>query len=271
VEQQESGVIAVMGAKGGVGATLAACQLACSLQQAGRRTAILDLNIPLGDVAIYFDVQPTYSLADIAGRGVKIDATLVGELLHRHESTGVEVLAAPPRVEQAELVKDSHVEALIGQLRERFDWIVIDVSRRWSAIDTRAIDLADHFILVTLQDVPSLNHARVHRDLLVRLGVDSENVHTIVNRESKGAAVSNEDMAKFLGTTPDFSLPNDYATSVTCANEGRPVADVAPGSPIEGAFTELASMVHVWHGLPAIISEKPKGFGVRLRSMFERS
>jgi pilus assembly protein CpaE len=269
-ERPDSGVIVVMGAKGGVGATLAACQLASSLQRLGDSTAIVDLNMPLGDVAVYFDVQPTYTLADIAQRGVQIDATLVGELMHRHAPTGVQVLAAPSRVEQAELVNESHVIALIEQLRERFDWVVIDVSRSWSPTDMRAVDLADHLILMTLQDVPSLNHARAHRDLLLRLSVDAGKIHTIVNRAAKTAAVSSEDMAKFLGTSPEFSLPNDYATAVTSVNEGRPVADVAPGSALDTALQELASLVHVWHGLPPT-TVKRKKLGKRILSMFERS
>jgi pilus assembly protein CpaE len=269
--KKETGVIAVMGAKGGVGATLAACQLAAGLQKTGGRTAIVDLNIPLGDVAVYFDVDPTYTLADIARAGKDIDATLVGELLQRHATTGVEVLAAPSRVEEAELVRAPHVQAVIEQLKMRFDWIVIDVSRSWNETSMRAIDLADHVLLLTLQDVPSLNHARAHRDVLLRLGMSARKIHTIVNRESKDVAVSNDDMTKFLGSSPESSLPNDYATAVTSVNEGRPVSDVAPGSPIDQAFQRLVSMVHTWHGVPLESSGARAGLGGRILSIFKRS
>lgn len=268
---QGAGVIAVMGAKGGVGATLAACQLAGCLQRAGGGTAIVDLNIPLGDVAVYFDVQPAYTLADVARAGDRVDATLIGDLLERHVETGVEVLAAPSRVEDAELVREGHVQILLEQLKQRFDWVVVDVSRTWNETSMRAVDMADHVVLVTLQDVPSLNHARAHRDLLLRLGKQARSIHTIVNRESKDAAVSPGDMARFLGVSPEFSVPNDYATATTIVNEGRSVADVAPGTPIDRAFQDLVARVYDWHGVSLDKTEAPKGLGRRIRSIFERS
>ena len=74
-------VVAVMGAKGGVGSTVVACQLAASLRARGARTALVDLNLPLGDVALYFDVQPTYTLANIARESDRLDATYLRTLL----------------------------------------------------------------------------------------------------------------------------------------------------------------------------------------------
>ena len=268
---RETGVIAVMGAKGGVGATIAACQLAGGLQRAGGRTAIVDMNIPLGDVAIYFDAQPAYTLADFARAGDGVDSTLIGELLHHHDTTGVEIMAAPSLVEEAELLGAAHVKAVIEQLKKRFDWIVIDVSRSWNETSLSAIDVADEVLLVTLQDVPSLNHARAHRDVLLRLGTEANKIHTIVNRDSKGAAVSSEDMVKFLGSSPEFSLPNDYATAVTSVNEGRSVSDVAPGSAMDIAFQELVALVHRWHGVPLDSPKKRVGLGRRVLNVFGRS
>ena len=79
------------------------------------------------------------------------------DLLQTHTKSGVEVLAAPSRVEDAELIDETHVEAVLDQLRARFERVVIDVSRSWSPTSVRALDQADIIILVALQDVPSLN------------------------------------------------------------------------------------------------------------------
>ena len=126
-------------------------------------------------------------------------------------------------------------------------------------------------LLLTLQDVPSLNHARAHRDLLLRLGMDARRIHTIVNRESKDVAVSSEDMTKFLGSPPESGIPNDYATAVTSVNEGRPVSDVAPGSPIDVAFQGLVSLVHEWCGVPLEIPKERAGLGGRILNIFKRN
>ena len=253
-------LLAVMGAKGGVGATVVACQLAASLQQAGSRTVIVDLNIPLGDVALHFDVQPSYTMADIARDGEQIDATLIQGLLQRHE-TGLHILAAPSRMEEAELVADSHVHSVLKILKREFDWVIVDVSRSWTESTVRALDLADEILLVTLQDVPTLTHARAHRELLLRLGHSPKKIHTVVNRASKRDLVSKDDLVEFLDSQPTVLLPNDYATTVTCVNEGRPVSQVAANSDLDRAFQQLAEEAFRWVGLEMNTSA-PRNGGV---------
>jgi len=238
----------VMGAKGGVGATVVACQLAASLQQAGSRTVIVDLNIPLGDVALHFDVQPSYTIADIARDSGKVDATLIQGLLQRHE-TGLQILAAPSRMEEAELVTDTHVHAVLESLKREFDWVIVDVSRSWNESTVRALDLADEILLVTLQDVPTLTHARAHRELLLRLGHSPKKIHMVVNRASSKDLVSQDDLVEFLDSKPTVLLPNDYPTTVTSVNEGRPISQVAEDSELDRAFQQLAANVFDWAGL----------------------
>ena len=84
-------------------------------------------------------------------------------------------------------------------------------------------------------------------------------VRTIINRYSSTAGVSDEDLARFLGASPDFCVPNDYATAITSVNEGRPTSDVGPGSSIDDAFRELARHSFEWLGLPAPEAQKKKG------------
>jgi pilus assembly protein CpaE len=262
-EASEASVIAVIGAKGGVGATLVTCQLAANLQAVGRRAAVVDLNLPLGDVALHFDLTPTYTLADVAKASGEIDEALVGDLLQKHTKSGVEVLAGPSRVEDAELILESHVDAVLQKLRGRLDHIVMDVSRSWSSTCVRALEQADMIVIVALQDVPSLNHARAQRDLLVRLGVNPRKIRTVINRHGKDAGVSQEDLVRFLGAQPDFCIPNDYATSIVSVNEGRPISDVAPDSAIADAFKALALRSFEWMGLPVPESSRDEKSGLR--------
>lgn len=271
VERSERApLVAVMGAKGGVGATVVACQLAASLQRAGGRTVIVDLNCPLGDVALHFDVKPTYTLADVSRNADELDASLVRGLLQRHR-TDLHILAAPGRVEEAELVKESHVHGVLEILRQEFDWVVVDVSRSWNEASVRTLDLADEILLVTLQDVPTLTHARAHLDLLTRLGHSPTKIHTISNRNSKRDLVEDGDVVQFLGVKPEASLPNDYATTTVSVNEGRPVADVAPGSELDRAFQSLARQLFDWVGVevPDALGAKRK-FGARIKNIFRR-
>jgi pilus assembly protein CpaE len=241
-------VVAVMGAKGGVGTTFLACQIATALARPGARVALVDLNLRLGDVALYFDLQPRYSIAQLASQDSRLDAAYLQTVLVPHAS-GVQVLAAPLQAEEAELVRASHVERAVGLLREDFDWVVLDVSRSWDEASVRALDLADQILLVTVPDVPTLSHARQHLDLLQRLGHAAERVRVIGNRVERRAPVSGRELSSFLGRGLDERVPNDYASALACVNEGKPVFEVAPKSPLTHVLAKLAERMHGWCGV----------------------
>lgn len=263
-------IIAVMGAKGGVGATVVACQLAASLQRMGGETVLVDLNFPLGDVALQLDLRPPYTLASVVNESDHCDATFLRTLLQRHP-TGLHVLAAPDRVEEAELVRGEHVAKLLPVLQEEMDWVVLDVSRSWNEACVRALDLANQIVLVTALDVAALNHTRQHLDLLRRLGHEDARIHLLANRYSASEAVTDKEFEEFIGRPFDFHLPNDYATAVESVNSGRAIGDVAAGSELANAFARLASRTHVWCGVdtPDEDSDDPK-LTRRFRRLFQR-
>jgi pilus assembly protein CpaE len=268
---QPARVVAVMGAKGGVGATVVACQLAASLRAGGSRTALVDLNLPLGDAALYFDVQPAYTLANIARESDRLDSTYLRTLLSG-KPNGVQILAAPVHAEEAELVRGAHVERALNLLRADFDWVVLDLSRTWSEPTVRALDLADLILLVTLMDVPTLHHTRKHIDLLERLGHGGARIRLIANRASAVDAVTDKDVADFLERRPDFRIPNDFPTTLAGVNRGVSVAEVAPRSPLARAYTDLTQALHGWFGKDAPAVGEPTGGALaRVRGMFRRS
>jgi pilus assembly protein CpaE len=267
-KKERGKVIAVLGAKGGVGATFVACQLAASLQALGGRTAVVDLNTPLGDVALSFDLRPSYTFADIASGSEEVDAAMVERVLQSH-GCGVQILAAPSRMEEAELVKESHVQIVLETLREQFDWVIADVSRSWNEGSIRALELADQTVMVALQDVITLNHLRTYRDILVRLGISQRRIRTVINRHSSGASVTDAEVASFLGSAPDAVLCNDYPNALACVNEGRTLGDFAPGSELRQGFHELAKTGHAWVGRELRDEPAPSdsGIGARVRQL----
>src|SRR6266850_1814086 len=92
---------------------------------------VVDLNLPLGDAALYFDVQPAYTLAHIARESERLDPTFLRTLLSG-KPNGVQILASPVHAEEAELVRGEHVERALHLLRGDFDWVVLDLSRTWN-------------------------------------------------------------------------------------------------------------------------------------------
>jgi pilus assembly protein CpaE len=263
-------VISVMGAKGGVGATVVACQLAASLQSGGERTVLIDLNFPLGDVALHFDVDPEHTIADLVKGDEQIDKSFVNGILTEH-SSGVHILAASSNIEDSELVTGQDVENLVAVLREQFDWVVIDVSRNWNEATVRALDLADQIFVTTLLDVPTLHHAKKHMELLTRLGHQPERVQAIVNRRSPSDAVSDKDFTAYLGREASAFIPNDYVNTVNSVNEGQPIHEIAPDSALDQSFRNLARQAHTWCGLEAPAENadhKAHNLADRVRGMF---
>ncbi len=249
-KQRHAPIVAVMGAKGGVGTSFVACQLAVSLQSEGVRTAIVDLNLPLGDVALYFDLHPEHTLAHVARDADRLDADTLRRVLAPHES-GVHVLAAPTRLDEAMMIKADHVDRVLHLLREDFDWVVADVSREWKETSIRALDLAEQVLLVTLPDVATLSQARKHLDLLRRLGRPEEVLHLVTNRDSASEGLGDRDYINFLGRAPDARIPNDFATSLLSVNEGRTLGEVAPRGSLQVAYDELAHQLVAWCGRDA--------------------
>ncbi len=264
-------VVAVMGAKGGVGATFTACQLAAELERSGAHVVLVDMNLRVGDVALFLDVHPRYTLANLATEHDQIDSAYLHTILEPHRS-GVRVLASPSRPEEADLVRVAHLEKALGVLREEFDWVVLDVPRSWDETSLRALDLADQILLVTLMDVPTLNHARQHLDLLQRLGHPLEKIRLVANRYSGSGPLTRKDVEDFLGRVPDALIPNDYPTALACVNEGKSVWESAPRTPLFAGFAQLAKHAYAWCNV-APPAERPRswGFGKRLGKLLRRS
>jgi len=258
-------VVAVMGAKGGVGATFVTTQLAASLQARGGRSVVMDLNYPLGDVALHLDVHPQHTLADVARQGSSLDAVFLKSALERHQS-GVQVLAAPNRLEDAELLTGECVDQSLQLLRNDFDWVLIDASRSWNDANSQAFAWADQILLVACLDVPTLNHAKQHVDLFKRLGHSDERIRVVLNRFSSWDTVTQSDFADFVARAPDMRIPNDYATAANCLNQGRTVAEIAAAGPLHRAFIELARGMYDWCGLESKAGgSKPAGDNLKAR------
>jgi len=135
----------------------------------------------------------------------------------------------------------------------------------------RALDVADQIFVTTLLDVPTLHHAKKHMELLTRLGHQAERVQPIINRRSSTDAVSDKDFTAYLGREASAVIPNDYVNTVNSVNEGQPISQLAPRSPLDLAFRELAHKAHLWCGveLPSEENTDQRGnFAERVRGIF---
>ncbi len=258
-------LIAVTGAKGGVGASFVACQLGASLAQMGSKPVLVDGQLRLGDVALYLDLAPKYTFASLANPGEDIDPTYLHSVLARHES-GLQVLATPKHPEEAEAITVDCVAGVLSLLQREFDWVIWDTPQDLDERTMHILNNADPIVLVTTPDVPAMNHARMQLDLLERLGHRPESIRVVVNRIDRSALVSEQAARQFLGRSVDISIPNDYARASACVNEGRTLRDMAPRAPVTKAMSGLARHSYEWCGQrPPKNDDASRGIMGRLR------
>lgn len=235
-------VVTVFSTKGGIGKTCIAANLSVALRQCtGSKVCAVDLDLQFGDMAVLLDLQPSRTLADLA-REETMDSSSVLSCMLLHES-GVELLAAPARPEQAEIVTGKHVDAVLRYLRESYDYVVVDTPQSFQDPLLAALDLSDMILLVVTLDVPTIKSVKLCMEVMDSLRYPPEKTVLVLNRSSRQIGVRIDDLETALGRKVDFHIPSDGRLVVPSVNSGVPFVRSHPSARISRAVTELALFV----------------------------
>lgn len=234
--------VAVYSAKGGLGTTSVAINLAFALAQGAgnRRVAIADFVVSGGDVGLMLNLKPTYDVGDLALKLAQMDAQLLQSVLVR-QPQGVSVLAASERPETLESVDGLAAGRILEELRKHFLATVIDCEHHPTDRTLAALDAVDRIMLVTQLNVASIRSAQRTLQLFQRLGYPEEKVAVVANRAQPGDLISPADAAKVLEHELFFRLPNDYRASEAALTRGLPVVAHDPNTALARAYVALAA------------------------------
>ncbi|MFJ1806458.1 MULTISPECIES: CpaE family protein [unclassified Streptomyces] len=223
-------VVTVSGAKGGVGATLTAVQLALAAQASGRTTALVDLDLQSGDVASYLDVQFRRSVVDLAAI-TDISPRILAEAVFRHDS-GVALLLAPGEGERGEEVTDRAARQIIGVLRSRYEVVVVDCGAQLSGAGAAVVELAERALLVTTPDVVAVRAAKRTVRMWDRLQIrKAEETTVVVNRHTRGTEIQPPLIQKITGTAiAATTVPANFRELQAAVDAGRVHALDAKGA-----------------------------------------
>ena len=250
-------VYAVFSAKGGVGGTTLATNLAGSLQRVGERTCLIDLNLNMGDVLAFLDLQGGYSIADVIANMRRLDRELLDSSLLRHAS-GVHVIAQSHHIEEADQIEPALLGSMLRFLRQHYRAIVLDGLRTFDEVSVAALDASDEVLLVVTQEVPAVRDARRCADLLRRLGAEDK-LKLVVNRFQKGLEITPAVVAETVGLPVAATVANDYPAVIKAVNHGQMLFDEAPRSPVTRGIEQLVDVVgHTRAG--EVDREKPSLF-----------
>lgn len=232
-------LVAVAGAKGGVGTTVTAVQLALAAQAAGRRVALVDMDLQSGDIASFLDVQFRRSIADLAQIN-DITPRVLQEAVFTHQ-TGLGLLLAPGEGERGEEVSDRAARQVVSALRSRFELVIVDCGTQMTSAGATVVEIADLALLVTTPDVVAVRAAKRMVRLWDRLQVrKAEDTVAVVNRHTRSAEIQPQLIERATGTRMARTVvPAGFKELQPAVDSGR-MQDLDAKSAVKQALWGLA-------------------------------
>ena len=212
-------VFAFLGAKGGVGTTTVATNVATTLSQlANGSTILIDLHLAYGDAAVYLGTEPRFSVIDALENVHRLDKAFLGGLVG-HARGGLSLLASSDRA-SATPVDTTSVRALIESAARHYRYVVLDVPRSDVMID--ALEPSSRIVIVANQELAAVRAAtRLSAALRQRYG--KERLSVVVSRFDLQSEIGQSDVERVLGTPVAHTFPSNYRIALEALNAGRPV------------------------------------------------
>lgn len=243
-ENKKCRVITTFSNKGGIGKTSLATNLALELANMTKeKVALIDLNLQLGDITTFLDINPSFDISYVIQNLSRIDETFLLSTLEKYKETSLYVLADPPYLEQGEDITAEQISTLFEVLKQTFSYIIVDTSANFDGKTITALDNSDLILLVTIVNLPAIRNCQRCLDLFERLGYEKEKTKIVLNRYMENDEIRVEDVEDVLGQKAYWKVPNNYFTIMSAINKGIPVGVVNSESNISQSYRELAAML----------------------------
>lgn len=231
-------VISIFSSKGGVGKTFLASNLAAALATKEKKdTALVDLDLKVGDTFSYFGQEPTRPVEDIVNIGTRSDrdSILATSTQLKEKLWGFAALADPA----TESMAGETTGKLLRAFRSTFEYTIVDASNDYSDQTVAVFDLSDEIWLVTGLDVVGMRHLLIALDTLQSLGVPNDRLRVVLNRADSKVGVSLKDVERVLKVQIDSKIPSSEGVPRSL-NEGTPIFLSHPESDVANSIGSLA-------------------------------
>jgi pilus assembly protein CpaE len=227
-------VFTVASSSGGCGKTFYATNLACYLaSQTGQRVCLVDLDLQFGEVSTALHLRPRFTISDLLAREPVDEDDLdehIEEYLLEHD-LGFSVLAAPFSPAEADMIAPKDVYKVMGALRKRFDYVVVDTPAQLSEVVLAAFDHSTKVLCMVTLDLPSIRNMRVFLSTLEKLRINSDSIGVVLNKVEDDVGIKIQDVQDVLDNKIVSILP--YSREVSRSiNKGRPALVSAANSDI---------------------------------------
>jgi pilus assembly protein CpaE len=262
-------VVAVYSPKGGVGRSVIAANLAVALKRVVQdakqdtkqdaKIVLVDANLQSGDAHVLLNINTANSLDDLR-EATTLDQEIINSAITEHEGSKIGLLRAPVALESAELFNAATMKMILEDVRNSFDYLVVDTDASFSEATLTVLEQADMILLVTTLEVTTINRVSQFFELIDRLGYPRSKVRLICNRVDSLFGIQPKHVETRLHQRFMALIPEDSRLVVMSVNRGVPFALSHRNAPISRAMQALAERIDG-------IMRGPEG-GERRRGLF---
>jgi pilus assembly protein CpaE len=237
--------IAIMGAKGGVGSSTIAHNLAWALaENAGVNTTLVDLDLSFGTTALDFNQETAQTVADALLAPERADDSVIERLLAK-ASERLSLFTAPANINTIMDIPDESYSLVIETVRRNVPYMVLDLPHQWTRWVQRTLISSDEVIIVCQPDLASLRNGKNFIDQLKGQRQNDHPPRLVINMSNvpKRPEIPVKDFTAAIGIEPEIILPFDPELFGTAANNGQMVSETDPSSRAAVAIDHLASVL----------------------------
>jgi pilus assembly protein CpaE len=256
-------VVTVTGAKGGIGKSIVAVNLALALQQSlNGKVVIVDADVHFGDVATMLDIKPDVTISNLLSSLDEIDRWKITDYL-THTPQGLEVLATPSDDGDAWYEHEPEsIKPILDVLSQNYDFVIVDTSGSFDRFVKAAVENSTLILVVTTGEVSSVRDTKSAMLRLEKWGIPREKVKLVLNRGVRAEGIRASDVEESVGRPVFWDLPRDSAVPRS-VQLGRPVVLDGAKSPVARSIYTLARAIGGTLTEYETPASKPSGFGLR--------
>ena len=237
--------VVFIGAKGGVGSSIIAHNVAWVLSEEWRiNTAVVDLDLAFGTAGLDFDVHPAQGLIEALESADRMDATLIDRLLHKC-SEHLMVLAAPGSMDKIVSIQEQALDVVLETLRETVPLSILDMPSDWCEWMRTAVSHADEVVVTATPELAALRNTRLLVEQIKTVRAGEEPPLLVLNQVGLGKRpeIPAAEFADAVGLKVTEEIPFDEKAFGEAALKGRMLLEEAPKTQAAQAIRRLAARV----------------------------
>jgi len=235
-------IITVVGSKGGIGTTTVAVNLAVNLarKKSVKSVALIDMNMMFGEIPLFLEIKPGYHWGEIIKNISRLDSTFLMNTLSKH-SSGVHILPSPGSLNGSASVAPEMMGHLTGFMQKLFDFVVIDAGQSVNEFSLKILEMSDNVLLMSLLNLLCLSNTNKLLQSINDLGfLPEERIRIVINRYLRKSEISLHDAEESIHKKIFWTIPDDYKTTMSAINNGKPLSEIAPKAQITKNLNNLA-------------------------------